>query len=104
MGEGVSVQHTGTYFDLLQEKGGINFAPMVAQRSEHEGGLTAENVKQILAEYKIHHADVIVREDVNVDQLIDVVEGNRRYIPCVYVMNKIDAIRYLAKVFKTFLC
>lgn len=26
------------------------------------------------------------------DQLIDVIEGNRVYIPCLYVLNKVDAI------------
>eukprot|EP00741_Cyanophora_paradoxa_P012186 tig00020603_g11774.t1 len=34
----------------------------------------------ILHEYKIHNAEVIVREDATVDQFIDVVEGNRQYI------------------------
>merc|ERR1712136_441346 len=46
----------------------------------------------ILAEYKIHNADVILREDSSVDELIDVVEGNRVYIPCIYLLNKIDQI------------
>jgi ribosome-interacting GTPase 1 len=27
-----------------------------------------------------------------VDQLIDVIEGNRKYIPCLYVLNKCDTI------------
>jgi len=26
------------------------------------------------------------------DDLIDVIEGNRIYVPCIYVLNKIDAI------------
>lgn len=32
------------------------------------------------------------REDATVDDLIDVIEGNRKYIKCVYVYNKIDVI------------
>lgn len=43
-------------------------------------------------EYRIHNADVILREDSSVDDLIDIIEGSRIYIPCMYVMNKIDQI------------
>ena len=41
-------------------------------------------------EYKIHNAEVLFREDATVDDLIDVIEGNRRYIRCLYVYNKVD--------------
>jgi uncharacterized protein len=34
----------------------------------------------------------LIREDIVVDQFIDVIEGNRRYLPCLYVYNKIDCI------------
>jgi ribosome-interacting GTPase 1 len=34
-----------------------------------------------------------VREpNVTVDDLIDVIEGNRKYIPALYILNKIDAV------------
>lgn len=39
--------------------------------------LDADTVKTILAEYKIHNADITLRSDVTADDLIDVVEGNR---------------------------
>lgn len=29
---------------------------------------------------------------LRVDELIDVIQGNRVYIPCLYVYNKIDQI------------
>lgn len=29
---------------------------------------------------------------INVDEFIDVLLGTRKYIPCLYVMNKIDGI------------
>ncbi|ONK59271.1 uncharacterized protein A4U43_C08F4740 [Asparagus officinalis] len=47
---------------------------------------------QILHEYKIHNAELLFREDATVDDLIDVIEGNRKYMKCVYVYNKIDVI------------
>jgi ribosome-interacting GTPase 1 len=43
-------------------------------------------------EYKINSADVFARCDATVDQLIDVIEGNRHYIPAIYVLNKIDQL------------
>ena len=49
-------------------------------------------MKTILGEYKIHNADITLWEDYSVDDLLDVVEGNRVYIPAVYVLNKIDQI------------
>jgi hypothetical protein len=35
---------------------------------------------------------VLFREDSTVDELIDVIEGNRKYIRCLYVYNKIDVM------------
>jgi ribosome-interacting GTPase 1 len=32
------------------------------------------------------------RCDATADDLIDVVEGNRTYVPCIYLLNKIDQI------------
>lgn len=39
--------------------------------------LDGETVKSILAEYKIHNADITLRSDSTADDLIDMVEGNR---------------------------
>lgn len=68
-------------------KGGINYNSMCKQSV-----LNLETIKLILHEYKIHNADLSVREDITQDQLIDVIEGNRIYIPAIYVLNKIDQI------------
>ncbi|KAK2098554.1 GTP-binding protein [Saguinus oedipus] len=54
--------------------------------------LDAETVKSVLAKYKIHNADVTQHSDATADDLIDVVEGNRVYVPCIYVLNNIDQI------------
>lgn len=42
-------------------------------------------VYDILHEYKIHNCEILFREDANVDDLIDVIEGNRKYVKCLYV-------------------
>ncbi|XP_053205266.1 developmentally-regulated GTP-binding protein 2-like [Panonychus citri] len=46
----------------------------------------------ILHEYKMFHAEVLLREDSSTDDLIDVISKNRVYLPCLYVYNKIDQI------------
>lgn len=70
-----------------KEKGGINMTTPVAQSR-----LDLEQVRSILAEYRIHNADIALRCDATADDLIDVVEGNRVYIPAIYLLNKIDQI------------
>ncbi|KAL1474196.1 hypothetical protein MTO96_038170 [Rhipicephalus appendiculatus] len=70
-----------------KDKGGINLQMMVPQSE-----LDMDTVKTILSEYKIHNADITLRCDASSDDLIDVIEGNRIYIPCIYVLNKIDQI------------
>jgi uncharacterized protein len=49
-------------------------------------------VQMILHSYKIFNAEVLFREDCTTDEFIDVVCGNRVYLPCIYVYNKIDCI------------
>jgi ribosome-interacting GTPase 1 len=34
---------------------------------------------------EIFNADIVIREDIDVEQFLDVVLGNRRYIKCIYV-------------------
>lgn len=65
-------------------------------------------VKTILATYKIHNAEVLMRDDYTVDDLIDSIEGNRKYMRCLYVYNKIDTISmvwlYLSHLLKRIIC
>lgn len=51
--------------------------------------LDIDTVKTILSEYRIHNADITLRFDATSDDLIDIVEGNRIYVPCIYLLNKI---------------
>lgn len=36
---------------------------------------------------------LLFKEDCSVDDLIDVIEGNRRYVKCLYVYNKVRLAR-----------
>lgn len=51
-------------------------------------------VGDILKDYKIHSAEVLVRdENCTVEDFIDVINATHRsYIPCLYCYNKIDAV------------
>lgn len=33
----------------------------------------------------VHNCDVMIREDIDEDQFIDILIGNRKYVPCLYV-------------------
>ncbi|EKX54676.1 hypothetical protein GUITHDRAFT_156794 [Guillardia theta CCMP2712] len=70
-----------------RDRGGLNFQALVKQSV-----LNKDLVATILREYKITHAEIILRQDCTEDQLIDVIEGNRVYIPCLHVFNKIDKV------------
>jgi len=71
-----------------KERGGISFASTV--QPTH---LDLESVTSICREYRINSADIRMQGDYTDEELIDVIEGNRIYIPCIYVCNKIDQAR-----------
>jgi ribosome-interacting GTPase 1 len=49
-------------------------------------------IKSIAAEYKLHNVEIVMRGKVGLDDLIDAIEGNRVFIPALFVINKIDSI------------
>ncbi|TBU07459.1 putative GTPase, partial [Hamiltosporidium tvaerminnensis] len=74
-----------------KEKGGITVIYNYNQ-SKDEDAVEVEIVKGILTEYRINNAEVVFNEKCSVDEFIDCVDGNRKYVPCLYVLNKIDCI------------
>lgn len=73
---------------VKKTSGGIGYQE-IAQQTK---GMCADVARVVCKEYKISCAEIIMREDVTVDQFIDVIEGNRAYIPVLYVFNKMDAL------------
>ena len=73
--------------------------PQILVRRKDKGGIAITNtvpltnidhdeIKAVLSEYKISNADVAIREpNATADDLVDVVEGNRVYIPAIYVRS-----------------
>ncbi|MGV8086129.1 MAG: OBG GTPase family GTP-binding protein [Candidatus Woesearchaeota archaeon] len=47
-------------------------------------------IKSVCKEFRLMNADIVVRSDIDVDEFIDVLEGNKKYIPALTIINKID--------------
>ena len=74
----------------VKKTGGIKFTAVC--KVTKLGDDPADTVRRVLAQYKVHNAEILFREDATVDELIDVVQGNRHYVPCLYAYNKVDTI------------
>lgn len=70
-----------------RDKGGLNITFAVPQTN-----LSEDLIRTICSEYRIMSADIRLLCDASIDDLIDVIEGSRVYLPCLYVLNKIDQI------------
>ncbi len=78
-------------------KGGVSVTSTVKLTK-----LTTNTVKGIMEAYGISNGGIVIREDISDDELIDVLAGNRRYVPAVVVLNKVDLVneQYLDAVKK----
>lgn len=69
------------------DKGGITLNTTVKLTK-----ITEATVESVLNVYGIFSADVVIRQDITQDQFIDVVVGNRRYLPALVLLNKCDLV------------
>lgn len=96
------LQHYEVLKDELYQAGiRLNQTPPdVVIKKQDRGGIVVSStldldleddlIKAILNDYKIHNAHILIRENIDVDQLIDVIMGNRVYIPAIVAVNKVD--------------
>jgi ribosome-interacting GTPase 1 len=68
-------------------KGGIQIGKTVRLES-----LADETIVSVARELGLNNADILIRSDIGVDDLIDVIHGNKIYIPGLTVVNKIDLV------------
>jgi len=68
-------------------KGGIDFATTVKLTK-----IDQKTVESILREFRLNNCQIVIRDDINADQLIDVIEGNKKYISGVVIVNKSDLL------------
>lgn len=106
-------QHLNVIIEELQNIGiRVNeSAPDVTVKKKKIGGIHLSStvplthiddktIRSVLNEYGIHSADVLIRDDVTIDQLIDSMNTSCCYIPMLLIVNKIDLIddEYLQKL------
>ena len=70
-----------------KNRGGINVRSTVQLSI-----LDDELVKAMVREYGLVNADVVLRQDVDEDQLVDYLQGNRRYVKALAALNKTDVV------------
>jgi small GTP-binding protein len=88
-------------------------APDIVIAKKNRGGVivnftTAQStldedlVKEMMNEYGHINADIVIRENIVEDQLIDYISGNRLYLPAVVAINKTDLVNdaYIAQLRK----
>lgn len=104
----VDVNHPGHYDLLMKEirDAGLRIneeKPDVKITKKARGGLSIastvkltkvnkETIKAVLNEFRIVNADVVIRSNITIDQLIDSIEANKIYLPGIAVLNKVDLI------------
>ena len=54
--------------------------------------LDEKTIRSILNEYGYINADVLFRDDVTMDQFIDVLDRNKSYVPMLVLLNKVDLV------------
>src|SRR3989344_498343 len=61
-----------------------------------------ETLAKILREFKTNSAEVLIRSKIDIDEFIDCIEGNRKYLPAIVCVSKADLVseEQLKKVMK----
>ncbi len=70
---------------MKKSRGGLDIGSTVKLTK-----ITKETISGILREFRINNADILIRTDITPDDLIDAIEGNRKYVPAITVVSKAD--------------
>lgn len=70
-----------------KEKGGLDVKSTVDQTH-----LDMDTIEEVLRDRGYVNANIILREDVDMDRLFDALSDNRRYMPSLKAINKIDEV------------
>ncbi|MDP7282226.1 MAG: 50S ribosome-binding GTPase [Candidatus Undinarchaeales archaeon] len=82
--------------------------PAVAVKKKMYGGITIDkssavkldnqSIKDVLTEFGYLNVHVSARGKLTFDDFLDAVIGNRKYVPALRILNKIDAVEIVPKV------
>lgn len=104
----VDTMRAGMISDIKHEleKNGVRLdktPPKVVIIKAHSGGIkintnskldiSIESIKDLASDFRLTNAEIIIKENVSADELIDVFIGNRVYIPYLVVVNKADLMK-----------
>ena len=83
-------------FIKKKSKGGIQIGKTVPLEIDDE------TIRKVLWEFKINNADVLIRSKIGIDDLIDVIESSKKYLPAITCITKADLVapEQLQKVIK----
>ncbi|MDY6774144.1 MAG: GTPase, partial [Candidatus Nanohaloarchaea archaeon] len=68
-----------------KDSGGLSIRSTVEQSEIDE-----ETIEEVMREKGYVNASVVLREELSMDRLIDAISDNRRYLPSVKAVNKVD--------------
>ena len=51
-----------------------------------------DTIRKILREFKMMNAEVLIRSPIDIDSLIDCIEGGRKYVPAIICVTKADLV------------
>ncbi len=74
---------------MKKDRGGIDIGSTVKLTK-----IDKKTIEDILKEFKLNNSSIVIRENIDVDQLIDIIEGNKKYVPSIIVLNKIDMVSH----------
>lgn len=69
---------------IKKSRGGISIASTVKL------DISKETIISVLKEFKLNNVDIVIRSKIDIDELIDAIEGNRSYTPGVVIITKSD--------------
>lgn len=86
-----------THIRLDQKRPDVRIKKMIKDgirvgRTVATPDLTDETIVGICKEFKINNAEITIRDEINADQFIDCLEANKKYMPSVLLLNKIDLV------------
>lgn len=72
---------------IKKERGGLGIGCTVKLTK-----IDKKTISDIAREMKLNNADILIRTDIDADQFIDVIEGNRKYVKQLTIITKIDLV------------
>ncbi len=72
---------------IRKSRGGISVGKTVSCPE-----LDNETIEAMLQQMHMNNTDIVIRTSITPDQLIDIIEGNKIYVPGIIVLNKMDTI------------